>query len=191
MNFPGHGSKQCQAPEGKFLIKLLCRKSLLPLPPHTLQTLNTFRNTTADFWFFLFSVSRYIYTRIISHHVLLKSISFLQILTSWKIVLQNEKQSQTKISLWVLLKKTATEMSIWHRQDRRQQPRESIQESLRMKQFLLFWTAHMNPDLGNKHSLGGAAVGHAAQGSAGDGIAVLLFLGNFTAGSCCRGFTVS
>lgn len=118
---------------------------------------------TAEFCFFLFSVSRYIYTCTISHHVLIKPISFLQIFTCWKIVLQNEKQSQTKISLWVLLKKTATETSIWQRQDRRQQPRESIQESLTMKQFLLFWTAHMNPELGNKHSQGGAAVGHAAQ----------------------------
>lgn len=58
------------------------------------------------------------YTRTISHHVLIRSMSFLQILTCWKIVLQNEKQSQTKISLWVLLKKIATEMSIWHRQER-------------------------------------------------------------------------
>lgn len=151
-------------PRREILYKVTLQKvTAAPSSPHPANFEYIEKHNCRVLVFFLFSVSRYIYTCTISHHVLIKAISFLQILTCWKIVLQNEKQRQTKISLWVLLKKTATEMSIWHRQDRRQQPRESIQESLRMKQFLLFWTAHMNPELGNKHSWGGAAVGHAAQ----------------------------
>lgn len=161
--FQGHRSNQCQAPEGKFLRKLLCRKSLLLLPLHTPQILDTLHLETQLQLFFLFSLSQYIYTHTISHHMSIKLISFLQFFTCCKIVLRKEKQSQTKTPLWVFLKKTTTQTVIWHRQGRRWQARESIQESQRMKQFLLFWTAHRNPELDSKQTLGVAATGCTAQ----------------------------
>lgn len=121
------------------------------------------RSATAEGCFFSLSRNTYIHMHIISHNVSIKSVSFLQIFTCWKIILRTQKLSQTKISFWVLLKRTTTWVVIWHRPDGRWQPREKIQESLRMRQFLLFWTAPVSPELDSKCSLGGAAKEHAAQ----------------------------
>lgn len=189
MTFQGHRSNQCQAPEGKFLRKLLCRKSLLLLPLHTPQILDTLHLET-QLQLSVFSVlSKYIYTHTISHHVSIKLISFLQFFTCCKIVLRKEKQNQTKTPLWVFLKKKTTQLSGTGKAEDDNQGRAfknlrgwSNSYCFELDIGTRSWTAN-NPweqlqwDVLHSDSID-------------NGISVILFLVNFVTGSSYKEFTM-